>query len=59
MVKRGDVLKSYAKAEIYAAQKGVECSGPGWGYNVTPKQRKRLQRTHNRDMRKLLLGHVK
>jgi len=47
-------FKSYRKAEVYRKQKGATKKLPGWGFKVTPKQRKRLQRTHNEDMRKLL-----
>lgn len=44
-------MKSFRKAEIYARQKGTTRKGPGWGYRVTPRQRRRLERTHTKDMR--------
>lgn len=47
-------FKSYQKAEVYRKQKGATKKTPGWGFKVTPKQRRRLQRTHNEDMRRLL-----
>lgn len=54
----GSVLKSYEKAAAYARQKGVTGSTdrPGWGFKVTPKQRRRLERTHAEDMRRLVRG---
>lgn len=51
------IFKSYQKAEAYRKQKGATKKTPGWGFKVTPKQRRRLQRTHNEDMRRLLRSH--
>ena len=52
----GKIFKSYRKAAVYAAQRGAVISGPGWGFKVTPKQRRRLQKTHAHDMKILMRG---